>query len=177
MPEPLRLRFVNQIVGIFVLALLAVVVAFSLLLLRAKGRSASHVEFEIRIAQGELDGLRKGTEIEILGQPAGRIDRISYADQGNQVILGLAIKEQYSRQIFTDSTVHVRHRYPASLVYLEILRGERSETPLVAVAPEQPIEIKHFQPHQDRIDELGNEIRQLRALIEKSLVTARDGEK
>jgi ABC-type transporter Mla subunit MlaD len=177
MPEPLRLRFVNQIVGIFVLAVLAVVVAFLLLLLRAKGQSASQMEFEIRIAQSELDGLRKGTEVEILGQPAGRIDRISYAEQGNRVILGLAIKEQYSRQIFTDSTVHVRHKYGAALAYLEILRGDRSETPLVDVAPEQPIEIKNFQPHHDRIDELADEIRQLRELVERWLATERDGVK
>src|SRR5690242_20602613 len=145
MPEPLRLRFVNQIVGMFVLAVLAVVLVFLLLLLRAKGRSSGHVEFEIRIAEQDLDGLFNGAEVQILRQTAGRVDRIEYGASGNQVLVGLAIKQRFAREIFTDSTARVRHSHGAALPVLEILRGERSETPLVDVAGKEPIEIKRFQ--------------------------------
>ena len=177
MPEPYRLRFVNQIVGVFVLAILAVVLVFLLLLFRAKGRFSGHVEFDIKIAQEDLDGLREGTEVQILGKTAGRIDRIKYAEQGNQVLLGLAIKERFSRQIFTDSTVRVRHSYGVAVPFLEVLRGDRSETALVDVAQEERIEIKRFQADQDRIDELAGEIRRLRELIEKSPATERENVK
>jgi ABC-type transporter Mla subunit MlaD len=169
MPEPLRLRFVNPIVGGFLLVVLALALAFLLLLMRITGRSASHVEFEVRVPQSELGGLRKGAEVEIMGQTAGRIDRIDYAEQDGRLVLGLAIKSRYARQIFTDSTVHVRHKHGGSAAYLEILRGERSETPLVDIAKDEPIEIEHFQPPQDRIEELADEIRKLRELVEKSL--------
>jgi HAMP domain-containing protein len=63
----------------------------------------------------------------------------------------------------------VRHKHGGSAAYLEILRGERSETPLVDIAKDEPIEIEHFQPPQDRIEELADEIRKLRELVEKSL--------
>ncbi|HVC96116.1 MAG TPA: MlaD family protein [Pirellulales bacterium] len=167
MPEPFRLRFVNQIVGVFVLAILAVVFAFLLLLVRAKGRTSDHVEFEIRTKQDDLGGLRIGTEVQILGKTSGRIDRIDYVGEGNQVVVGLAIKERFARQILTNSTVRVRHGHGAP--FLEVLRGDQSDTALVDVATGEPIEIHHFQSDQDRIDELAGEIRELRKLLEKSL--------
>jgi ABC-type transporter Mla subunit MlaD len=166
MPEPLRLRFVNQFVGAFLLAVLALALAFLLLVVRIKGRAASHVEFVVRIAQGELGGLRKGAEIEILGQTIGRIDRIDYGERVGQLVMRLAIQSRYARQIFADSTIHVRQRHGGVTSYLEIVRGERSE-PLVDVTKERPIELERFQPHQDRIDELAEEIRQLRKLVEE----------
>jgi hypothetical protein len=172
MPEPFRLRFVNQFVGMFVLSLLAVVFAFLLLLVRAKGRTSDHVEFEIRIKQEDLGGLRTGTEVQILGKIAGHIDRIDYTGQGKQVVLGLSIKERFARQIFTDSTVRVRHG--RGVPFLEVLRGDRSDTALVDVSTQEPIEIHRFQSDEDRIDELADEIRKLRKLVEKSLAPERD---
>jgi len=171
MPEPFRLRFVNQIVGTFVLAILALVFAFLLLLVRAKGRTSDHVEFEVRIKQEDLGGLRAGSEIQFLGKIAGRIDRINYTGEGNQVVLGLSIKERFARQVFTDSTLRVRHGHGAP--FLEVLRGDRSDTALVDLATQEPIEIHRFQSDQDRIDELAGEIRELRKLVEKSLAPER----
>jgi ABC-type transporter Mla subunit MlaD len=168
MTEPFRLRFVNQIVGAFILGIVALMLVFVVYLVQAKELFTRSVAYEIHIEQSALDGLRQGTEVQMLGQDAGEITSIDYSPHSNKVIVKLAINEPFKRKIFVDSTVHVRHKYGVGESYLEILRGEKAATVLDMAEPIE-IDAANFRADEDRIEQLRDEIRHIREMVEKSL--------
>ena len=134
MNEPIRLRYVNQLVGAFILLIVALLLVGTVIVVRQQEIFVPEYEIFAFVAETELKGLGKGTEVLVLGRQAGEIDDIRYFDgerDGKNVRVSMKIKETFRDKIFTDSVAHLKRRLAgAGEAYLEITRGPRHQTVL-----------------------------------------------
>ena len=164
MNEPLRLRFANQIVGAFVLVLVALMLAVGVYLLRAKEFFAAVRFFDLRIPQEKIDGLRVGTEVLFLGQRAGRIVDMQYRDLekgADDIFIRVAIKDSYLPRIQRGSSLAIRRKFGVGEPYLEIQRPGPNPPPIA--------EGEYFAPIQaevDRLEQLSSEIAAVRQVFQ-----------
>lgn len=165
MNEPLRLRYANQIVGAFVLLLVALLLIFGIYLLRAKEFFAAVQVFELQIPQEKIDGLRVGTEVLFLGQRAGRIVGMEYRDDetGEQdIYIRIAIKDSYLARITPGSFLAIRRKFGVGEPYLEIQRPAKGQK-----AATEPGKIfSSVQAEVDRLEQLSEEIAAVRKVFQ-----------
>jgi ABC-type transporter Mla subunit MlaD len=127
------------------------------------------------IQQGDLDGLRQGTEVIILGQSAGRVTKIEYVGRGTELRMSLTLKENFKDSLYTDSIVRLRRHFGVGEPYLEIIRGPKSTEKLPLPHNGQVVRFATFEPEQDRVDQLSAqmiEVSRTIAKVEHSLVPA-----
>lgn len=167
MTEPFRLRHVNQIVGGFILATLLALVAFMIYVMRVKEVFVSFLPYEMEIHQDDLDGLRQGTELYVLGHVAGRITKIEYVPQSTNLLVSMTIKETYRESLFEDSVVKLKRRFGVGEPYLEILRGPRSDRLLPTPSDGNPTRFAIFEPEKDRLDVVETQLTKARESIQK----------
>lgn len=162
MTEPIRLRYVNQLVGAFILMIIALLLVGTVIVVRQQEIFVPEYEILAYIAEADLDGLRKGTEVLVLGRQAGEIDDIGYFDgerDGKNVRITMKIKETFRDEIFTDSVAHLKRRLAgAGEAYLEITRGPGHQTVLptagslaVVTEPEPASELARITGMMDDI--------------------------
>lgn len=134
MSEPLRLRYVNQIVGAFLLGVVILLLAVAVLLIRSQGLLAGYEYRYLQLTQSQLDGLREGTEVYMLGRRVGEIDGLDYAaefgDEGEPLIeLRLRLLAPQLRMLapgeLDRASVTVQRKFGVGEPYLEILRPRR----------------------------------------------------
>lgn len=155
-----KLRYVNQLVGLFVILVSGLV--FAALLVVAWGQEWFVGSYEIRayLPEGELDGLQVNSPIQILGERVGKVREISYVDDEQKLLrlrrelpggrlelnyleVTLQISNRVSEEVDADSRIQIRRRMAGvGDVYLEILRGARrlgspDEQTLFAITPEK----------------------------------------
>ena len=123
MSEPFRLRYVNQIVGAVLLITLVLLLALGLYVIRGRDVFARSVDYQVAIPQEMISGLHRGSDVVILGDVIGRVDRIAYAPVGREILLDLKIKEPFRDQIRHDSQIQVRRKFGVGEPYLELIRG------------------------------------------------------
>ena len=165
MTEPFKLRYVNQLVGAFLLIILVVLFLFVIYLIRAKELFVRALPYDLHITQEQLDGLRTGTEVHVLGQIAGRVTNIRYDNGGSDLRVSLAIKETYAPAIFVDSVVRLRHKLGVGEPFLEILRGPESRETLRVIPPATSARLATFVSDDDRVDQLAQQIERVRQSI------------
>ncbi len=131
MPRPFKLRYVNQLVGSFVLLVVMLLLVVMVLLARRQDWFTPTYRVHTVIPEEQLDGIRKGTEVLLLGRRVGEVDHIEYIDHGRDIVVTLRIRTPFQGQIFDDSLLHLRHRLAgAGEAYLEIMRGPKSRRAL-----------------------------------------------
>lgn len=135
---PFKFRYVNEIVGTFVILVVALLVAGMVLVGRAQKWFAPQRELHVAFpAEGTL-GLQKGSEIFILGARAGLVHEITVGDDGRMLGL-LRIDHEYGRFIRTDTTAVVKKKFGvAGDAYIDIMTGTGEPLPLDP-APVLPI--------------------------------------
>lgn len=123
MPKPFKFRYVNEIVGGFVLLTVALLVTGVILAGHYQEWFTPVHTVRIRFpAEGSL-GLRKGSEVEILGTSVGQVERIHILDD-DSMAGELRIKGDFFRFVRQDSKFKVSKRYQvAGESFLEIKRG------------------------------------------------------
>jgi ABC-type transporter Mla subunit MlaD len=139
MNRPFRLRYVNQLVGSFVLLIVLLILAG--LLLVSQQRELFESQFVLRslVPEHRLGGLREGTDVLMLGQRVGEVKTIRYLTdeeiqklgpdaqldgQPLNVLVELRINMNVKDQIFTDSVAHIHRKLAgAGDAYIEIVRG------------------------------------------------------
>ena len=124
MNDPYRLRYTNQAVGVFLLVILFLLLAFSVLVLRAGDYFVEKDRYWIDIPQEDIRDLYKGAEVMILGERAGEIESIRYIDATDKVRVNLSIDPNMSDQIFADSIVRQDRKFGLGTPILMIRRGE-----------------------------------------------------
>ncbi len=142
MAKELKLRYVNELAGTFVLATLLVVIAGVILVGRAQGwfTPVGHVTLNLPEA-GSL-GLERGAAVLILGTSAGTIDDITVTDDGRMVATA-SIRRDFMRFVREDSVAVIRMTLGVGDAYVEISRGSGAALPaaeptIPALADEGP---------------------------------------
>ncbi|TWT50417.1 hypothetical protein Pla22_31600 [Rubripirellula amarantea] len=155
MNEPYRLRYANQIVGLFLLVLLLFLVLIAGLFLRAGDLFVKQDKYWIEMAQDQVKDLHRGAEVQILGDRAGQVEDISYIDGSNMIRVELAIDPKMSPQISEDSIVTQERKYGLGTPILVIRRGKAAGS----LEPLQPgNQLLHVQSDADRIDQMAREV-------------------
>ncbi|TWU43922.1 hypothetical protein Q31b_14540 [Novipirellula aureliae] len=157
MNEPLRLRYTNQIVGVFLLILLLFVIGLSVLLLQATDYFVEQDLYWIEIAQEDVDDLYKGADVMILGERAGAVDSIRYIDGSDRIRVNLRIDPTKSADIFTDSVVLLQRRFGLGNPILVIRRAHRDGASEAQSLPAGS-RLENFHGEDDRIDQMAREV-------------------
>ena len=152
MNRPYKLRFVNQLVGSFLLLVVMVLLVVVMFAARTQEWFVPHHDVTAHLPEDELDGLARGTPVQILGRRAGEVRQIEYANEGQMLRLTLSISDRYFDQIYADSVVRVKRRLAgAGDAYLEITRGPLHAEPVspqavlqVATEPAPSDELRHI---------------------------------
>lgn len=123
MSKPFKFRYVNEIVGVFVLLVVAALVVGIILAGRAQDWFEPTYEFRLELPDEGSLGLQRGAEIQILGTTVGRIGRIRVKDDGSMYTT-LTIKGDFIRFVRSDSRALVKKKFGvAGDAYVEITQG------------------------------------------------------
>ncbi len=136
MNKPFKFRYVNEIVGVFVLVVVCALIAGIILAGRAQEWfEPVHVLRLSFPVEGSL-GLQKGAEVQILGTPVGAVQSIRVRDDG-RMRGSLTVKGDFIRFVRTDSKAMVKKKYGiAGDAYVEITQGRG-----VAREPDMPLSV------------------------------------
>ena len=157
MNEPYRLRYTNQIVGLFLLVFLLFGIVLAVFVLRASDVLVKQDRYWIEVTQAEVGDLNTGAEVFILGDRAGKVENIRFADDGRSVRVSLAIDPKKSRDIFDDSIVLLQRKYGLGTPVLVIRRGPQA-TETVATRLPSGSQLKNFQGEVDRVERMSREV-------------------
>ncbi len=135
MPKPFKFRYVNEIVGGFVLLVVTLLVAGIIV----AGHAQRWFERQHKVmvsfpAEGSF-GLQKGAEVRILETLVGSVDQITVADDG--MMMGrLLVRGNFIHFVRADSKAIVKKKFGlAGDAYIEITKGTGPELPDKAVLP------------------------------------------
>lgn len=130
MSKPFKFRYVNEIVGVFVLLVLTLVIAGIVVAGRAQGwfEPVHEVRVEFPDEEGSM-GLRRGSEVRVLDTPAGMVMDIQPREDG--VMEGIfRVRGQFFQYVRQDSTGVVMRAFAvAGDAYVEITRGRGDPLP------------------------------------------------
>jgi len=164
MNKPVKLRYANQLVGAFVLIVALFVAGIIIFVARQQEWGAPTFRLHAFIADEALDGLRKGTEVVLLGQKAGEISSIDYfydpASPDNDLEITMVLRRvPFQEQILAGSEAHIRHHLAgAGDAYLEIKRGPRGgrvldDGDILPIVPE-PTTTDRFEEIEHKIERI-----------------------
>lgn len=118
-----RLRYVNQFVGGFVVLVLLLLVGAAILVGQRQEWFADTFVVFATLEEKDLDGVREGTEVIMLGQRAGRVAVIEYLPNRAWLRLTLVLRQRFADQIYEDSVVAIKRKVAGvGDAYLEITR-------------------------------------------------------
>lgn len=124
MAKPFKFRFVNEIVGTFVLLVVGLLIAGVIFAGHAQEWFTPirryNVDFPV---EGSL-GIQKGAAVEILGTTVGKVEKIEVEEDGR--IYGvISVKGAFIRFVRSDSVVVVKKRFGvAGEAFIEIKEGK-----------------------------------------------------
>ncbi|MFH0907730.1 MAG: MlaD family protein [bacterium] len=123
MAKPFKFRYVNEIVGTFVLAVVLLLAIGIILAGRAQEWFVPKHELMLDFPPEGSLGLKKGSEVEILGTTVGKIERIKVNDDGS--MRGeMIVKGDFIRFIRADSLAIAKKKFGiAGDAYVEITKG------------------------------------------------------
>lgn len=123
MKKPFKFRYVNEIVGIFVLLVVVVLIAGIIIAGRAQGWFEPIYEVRSIFPEEGSMGLRPGSEVRIQDAPAGVVHDIVPRDDG--MLEGVfRIRGRFYTYVRDDSVAKVKRAFGvAGDAYLEITRG------------------------------------------------------
>jgi phospholipid/cholesterol/gamma-HCH transport system substrate-binding protein len=118
-----KFRHVNELTGLFVLGVLALVVAGAFFTGQSQRWFERQYTFDVALPEAGASGLRRGDEVFVLGVSAGRVDDITVADEGG-VTARIKIRQEFERFVRADSTASIKRVFGvAGDAFVEITRG------------------------------------------------------
>jgi ABC-type transporter Mla subunit MlaD len=164
MNDPYRLRYTNQIVGMFLLLFLVFLIVLSLLVFRVSDRFGKKDRFWFQVTEAEIRDLHRGAEVMLLGERAGEVRSISYEPDQKSIRVELQIDRAMSDRVFEDSVVRLERKFGVGAPVLVIRRGGDSPRPVRLTPGSQ---IQGFQGESDRVDQLSREVESITESIRK----------
>ncbi|MCA9138317.1 MAG: MCE family protein [Planctomycetales bacterium] len=156
MNEPYRLRYTNQIVGVFLLIVLIITTAVSVLLFSRLLVTRDH--FYVTATEEEASGLRSGTEVLMLGQSVGLVDELRYFPDSDLVRVRLAIDSDFEEQITSDSEVTLNRKFGVGTPVLTIRRRKSNDRQGKPIPLEPGQSIGRFRGEVDAVDKMSSDI-------------------
>ena len=121
--KPFKFRYVNEVVGSFVLLIMALLIVSVVLIGNAQEWFVPLHEVYIRFPTRGTSGLKKGADVEIMETQAGRLERIIILEDGSMEGL-ILINGKFMNYIRTDSEAIIKKRFAvAGDSFIEITRG------------------------------------------------------
>ena len=128
-----KFRHVNELTGLFVLAVVALVVAGVIFSGHSQRWFAPKYAFDVLLPEAGTSGLRRGDEVFILGVSAGLVDDIIVGEDG-RMKAHVKIRRDFERFVRIDSTASIKKAFAvAGDSFMEIERGTKA--PLSAHSP------------------------------------------
>ena len=129
MAKPFKFRYVNEIVGTFVLVVVLLLAIGIILAGRAQEWFVPKYHIGLDFPPEGSLGLKKGSEIEILGTTVGKIEGITVNDDGS--MRGeMLVKGDFIRFIRADSLAIAKKKFGiAGDAYVEITKGSGEVLP------------------------------------------------
>ncbi len=177
MPKPFKFRYVNEIVGSFVLAVVALLAVGIILAGHAQEWFVPKYDISLDFPPEGSLGLKKGSEVEILGTVVGRIERIKVRSDGS--MRGeITVKGDFIRFVRTDSQAIAKKKFGvAGDAYVEITKGQGDVlpegTPLTLLKDTELLEIAQEMLNQIR-DATVPALEQIQKAIEEYTQLAAD---
>ena len=122
MPKPLKVRRVNEIVGLFVLLAVAISIAAFLLGPRTQGWFTPTRTLAIQLPPEGSLGLRQGSDVQILGSVVGSVGDIAVTQAG-EMIAKVSVRGNFIRFVRKDSRAVIRKPLGIGDAAIEISRG------------------------------------------------------
>lgn len=130
MNKPFKFRYVNEIVGAFVLVVVAALIIGIILAGRAQEWFEPVHELRMSFPEEGTLGLQKGAEVQILGTTVGTVTGIRVREDG-RMRGRLTVKGDFIRFVRLDSKALVKKKYGiAGDAYVEITQGKGPEREL-----------------------------------------------
>jgi phospholipid/cholesterol/gamma-HCH transport system substrate-binding protein len=118
-----KFRHVNELTGLFVLGVLALVLAGVIFSGHSQRWFSRKSTFEVLLPEQGASGLRRGDEVFILGVSAGLVDDIRVGDDG-RMTARVRIRRDFERFVRADSTASIKKVFGvAGDSFMEITRG------------------------------------------------------
>lgn len=134
MNKPFKFRYVNEIVGAFVLAVVAALVVGVILAGRAQDWFVPVHSLVLDFPEEGSLGLQKGAEVQILGTPVGAVEKIRVRDDG-RMTGRITVKGDFIRFVREDSRAVVKKKFGiAGDAFVELTQGRGGERD-----PDQPL--------------------------------------
>jgi phospholipid/cholesterol/gamma-HCH transport system substrate-binding protein len=139
-----KFRHVNELTGLFVLAVLALVVTGVIFSGQSQRWFARKYAFEVRLPEQGTSGLRRGDEVFILGVSVGLVDDIGVGNDG-RMNARVKIRREFERFVRADSVAFIKKVFGvAGDSFMEITRGTNaplslSDPAIACLASEDPL--------------------------------------
>ena len=118
-----KFRHVNELNGLFVLAVFALVVAGAVFSGHSQRWFAHKFAFDVLLPKAGTSGLRRGDEVFILGVSAGLVDDIIVGEDG-RVKARVRIRRDFERFVRADSTASIKKTFAVGGdSFMEITQG------------------------------------------------------
>jgi phospholipid/cholesterol/gamma-HCH transport system substrate-binding protein len=124
-----KFRHVNELTGLLVLGVLALVLAGVIFSGHSQRWFARKYAFDVLLPEEGALGLRRGDEVFILGVSAGLVDDISVGNDG-RMTAHVKIRRDFERFVRADSTASIKKVFGvAGDSFMEITRGTGAALP------------------------------------------------
>lgn len=170
MSKPFKFRYVNEIVGLFVLLAAAAFVTAVVATARLQGWFEPQVLIYTTFPDEGAFGLKPGDEVMIMGTLAGSLRQVITTETGD--LEGeMSIKGRFEQYVRTDSVAMVKRTFGiGGDVYIEISRGKSAPLPSVHPFLEIEEDTELFEKIKNTVDELQAELIQTVDLLNEALV-------
>lgn len=128
MPKPLKVRRVNEIVGLFILLAIAISLVALFLGPRTHGWFTPTRTLDIRLPPEGSLGLRQGSDVQVLGSVVGSVGDIVVTEAGD-MIAKVSVRGNFIRFVRDDSRAVIRKPLGIGDASIEITRGYGASLP------------------------------------------------
>jgi phospholipid/cholesterol/gamma-HCH transport system substrate-binding protein len=134
MEDRFKFRGVNEITGVFVLTVLAVLIAAIVWTGRSQRWFKSNVNLRIVLPEGGAAGIRQGSEVYFLGTLVGSVSDV-VVDTTGRMEAQAKMRRDFFRFVRADSTATVKRKFGvAGDSFFEIKRGEGKPLPEIGAS-------------------------------------------
>jgi phospholipid/cholesterol/gamma-HCH transport system substrate-binding protein len=124
-----KFRHVNELVGVFVLGVVALIIIGVIFSSHSQRWFARKFAFDVLLPQAGTSGLRRGDEVFILGVSAGLVDDVIVKEDG-RVKAHVKMRRDFERFVRTDSSAAIKKAFAvAGDSFMEISAGSAQPLP------------------------------------------------